>query len=408
MSLLEEDVVLVGTTEEGNAKVALPYTRVNNVEGIGRSFNTYYSVGDVVYVDSNLSVALKCTTDGTTSADEIDISAKNIGDTVTDGSVVWQVCNRISDVTSVNGKTGDVVVDLPVGFMYFSLEKTVPAGRLPALGATYNRALYADLWAWANERGLVKSESEWQAIASANNGNCAYYSSGDGSTTFRVPKLPTSIVGDVPSEVPVVGNGMTLGLFGNFGMSSDSQANIYGISTAYGTSAGSTDPTGTLLKSTTVGITTDDTKSGIVAKMTSTKITGRWLIVAFGVAHNIGETDVANVMQAVEQVQTSVGTLEQGVGTAVDYIVESYRNGTEWYEVYKSGKVRQGGKISSSTVTYLKAFKDTNYTITTNLGSNSTNGFWASYFPYEKQPTYFKCTYDTHAVRDWIAEGQGA
>ena len=204
--------------------------------------NTTYAVGNVVYVDSNLSVALKCITAGTTSNAELNISTKNIGDTVTDGSVVWQVCNRTSDVTSVNGKTGDVVVDLPVGHMYWSVEPNVPAGRLPTLGATYNRALYADLWAWANEVGLVKSESEWQAIASANDGNCAYYSSGDGSTTFRVPKLPTT--------------------------------------------------------------------SGIVAKTSATKITGQWLIVAFGVAHNIGEADVADVMSAVEQVQTGLGVVE--------------------------------------------------------------------------------------------------
>lgn len=110
MSLLERDSVLVSTTENGDPIVDLPFTRVNNVEGIGRSPNTTYSVGDVVYTDTNMQVALKCTTAGTTSADELDISGNNVGDTVTDGTVVWQVCNRTSDVTSVNGKTGDVVV----------------------------------------------------------------------------------------------------------------------------------------------------------------------------------------------------------------------------------------------------------------------------------------------------------
>ena len=311
-------------------------------------------------------------------------------------------------VKSVNGQTGDVVVDLPVGHTYFSFEKEVPVGRLPAFGALYNRNLYADLWAYAQERNLVVSESEWQAIASANDGNCVYYSSGDGSTTFRVPKLPTTIASDVPSEVPVVGNGMTLGLLGDFGMSADSQANIYGNLNAYGTSAGLTDPTGTTLKSKTVGITTDSTKSGIVAKMSATKTTGQWLIVAFGVAHNIGEADVANVMQAVEQVQTGLTATDNKITGIIDYIVESYRNGTEWYEVYKSGKVRQGGRIKSGTTTYLKPFKDTSYTITSNLGSNSTNGFLASYYPYQKNATNFVCNYDTHAVRDWVAEGQGA
>jgi hypothetical protein len=56
--------------------------------------NTSYAVGNVVYDKSNLSVALKCTTAGTTSSSELDISTKAVGDTVTDGSVVWEVVKR--------------------------------------------------------------------------------------------------------------------------------------------------------------------------------------------------------------------------------------------------------------------------------------------------------------------------
>ena len=109
MSLLEEDVVLVGTTEEGNAKVALPYTRVNNVEGIGRSANTAYAVGDIVYVDNNKKVALKCTTAGTTSSGELDVSSKAIGETVADGSVVWEMISRsefAGSTSTTNGASG--------------------------------------------------------------------------------------------------------------------------------------------------------------------------------------------------------------------------------------------------------------------------------------------------------------
>lgn len=94
MSLLEEDVVLVGTTEEGGSKVALPITRVNNVEGLGRYAGTTYSVGDVVYVDSNMQVALKCTQGGTTSTEELDLTGKAVGAEVEDGSVEWKLISR--------------------------------------------------------------------------------------------------------------------------------------------------------------------------------------------------------------------------------------------------------------------------------------------------------------------------
>ena len=421
MSLLERDSVLVSTTENGDPVVDLPFTRVNNVEGIGRCANTIYSVGNVVYTDSNLSVALKCTTAGTTSNTELDVSGNNVGDTVTDGTVVWQVCNRTSDVTSVNGKTGDVVIDLPVGHMYWSVEPNVPAGRLPAMGATYNRALYADLWAWANSVGLVKTESEWQAIASANDGNCAYYSSGDGSTTFRVPSIKTWTKG--ASSVEEVGSYLEAGLPNVEGVIGTTNDYLNQSTGAF--YAGNSALRGTFhVEQTNAIVAFDASRSNSIYGNSDTvqppSLVGMWLIVAFGIAHNIGEADVANVMQAVERVQTGLGTLEQGVGTAIDYIVESYRNGTEWYEVYKSGKVRQGGYKGASknggyTCTFNKPMSNTNYTA---LAFGRANGNWLA--AAELQTTS-RSTTSIHIVAsayndnegnytgfDWVVEGQGA
>lgn len=325
MSLLERDTVMVSTDEEGNAVVDLPHTRANNVEGLGRSFNTYYSVGNVVYVDSNLSVALKCITAGTTSNAELNISAANIGDVITDGTVVWQVCNRISDVTSVNGKTGDVVVGLPVGHIYWSVEPNVPTGRLPAFGATYNRSLYADLWAWANERGLVKSESEWQAIASANDGNCAYYSSGDGSTTFRVPSIKCWVKG--ASSVNEVGSYLEAGLpnaTGSVGLIGSASSGFYSIENEGALSSANANGisrqfdyqnnAGSDIKD-TIKFNAHDSNPifGNSDTVQPPSLVGQWLIVAFGVAQNVGNADVTNVMQAVEQVQTGLGIVEDKV-----------------------------------------------------------------------------------------------
>ena len=331
-------------------------------------------------------------------------------------------------VKSVNGQTGDVIVDLPVGFMYFSVELTVPTGRLPAFGALYNRALYADLWAYAQERGLVISEAEWQAIASANNGNCAYYSSGDGSSTFRVPKLPNTITADIADELAVKGNGMSVGFEGYAGATgglfnegADGRLRLrkeaYGLDVSTGYNGGYD-----LNTSRIIGITTDPTKSGIVAKTSATKITGQWLIVAFGVAHNIGEADVANVMHAVEQVQTSVQVVDNKITGISDYIIESYRNGKEWYEVYKSGKVRQGGHLKHTntvvvtTVSFLKPFADTNYTIYGSLNSTDTSSGVVTYrgasilaedFPPQSTTSFQMVTHQLTG-KYWVAEGQGA
>lgn len=60
-------------------------------------------------------------------------------------------------------------------------------------------------------------------------------------------------------------------------------------------------------------------------------------------------------------------------------VVERYVNGTSWYRVWSDGWIEQGGNISDSTITFLKPFSNTNYTITTNNRNNSTSGNTATY-----------------------------
>lgn len=83
-------------------------------------------------------------------------------------------------------------VGLPLGFEYTRLTgQTAPLGGVDYLGQTATRAMYADLWAWLNEYkpDAIVSESDWQSLYSSQNGNVAKYSTGDGSTTFRFPRV---------------------------------------------------------------------------------------------------------------------------------------------------------------------------------------------------------------------------
>ena len=100
---------------------------------------------------------------------------------------------------------------LPVGFEYFTINKNIRTGSLPLLGGLYSRELYADLWSWVQEQpGYLISETEWQAKFQANNGNVPFYSSGDGSTTFRVPSLKCWVKSG--SEITEVGSYLEAGL----------------------------------------------------------------------------------------------------------------------------------------------------------------------------------------------------
>lgn len=77
----------------------------------------------------------------------------------------------------------------PLGFHYLHPYGTVPADSIICNGATYSRALYKDFFDYITTQGWVKTEAEWQTIATRDNGFCPFYSSGDGSNNFRTPKF---------------------------------------------------------------------------------------------------------------------------------------------------------------------------------------------------------------------------
>lgn len=79
---------------------------------------------------------------------------------------------------------------------FLGTRAAMPGGHLPADGQLLSRTTYADLWA-AISSGVLKSvtEANWQASA-AHRG---MYSTGDGSTTFRMPDLNGAQSGSIIS-----------------------------------------------------------------------------------------------------------------------------------------------------------------------------------------------------------------
>jgi len=70
---------------------------------------------------------------------------------------------------------------LPVGTLMWFTGNTAPGGYLVADGTLHSRATYPDLWSWIVTSGnLAVSDAAWDE---------GQYSPGDGSTTFRVPKV---------------------------------------------------------------------------------------------------------------------------------------------------------------------------------------------------------------------------
>jgi microcystin-dependent protein len=165
---------------------------------------TTYAADDIVYTSKlNAKYYLLCITGGTTGSVEPSFVGAESNTQITDGTVVW----RVQTATSQEKAAG-----VPVGFEYFQMNPNVPEGSLPLLGGVYSRDTYKDLWAWVQlQGGYLKTEAEWQTLSTANNGNVPFYSSGDGSTTFRVPSLHCWIKGS-DGSAQLVGSYLQAGL----------------------------------------------------------------------------------------------------------------------------------------------------------------------------------------------------
>ena len=126
---------------------------------------------------------------------------------------------------------------------------TVQDGYLLCDGSAISRTLYPELFA---------------AIGTT-------YGAGDGSTTFNLPNGTLRLLGDT---VPVVGNGITIGLTDgskNAGMNMNITYGLSALVGNYGKPVGSSLGSGTTAQE-TLGLTTDSTKSGMIADLSATEI----------------------------------------------------------------------------------------------------------------------------------------
>ena len=120
--------------------------------------NTTYNIGDVVCNKSNLKVALKCRTGGTTSSGELDISTKVVGESVSDGSVVWKVVSRdLSEEIKNNADNFENYLPLSGGTMNGAIRELtaksmgdgLEGGRInfEKAGDDYPNSCYLDVYA---------------------------------------------------------------------------------------------------------------------------------------------------------------------------------------------------------------------------------------------------------------------
>lgn len=250
------------------------------------------------------------------------------------------------------------------------------------------------------------------------NGCAWYYILDTVNVRFKLPIVnPSKEELITANSLPVIGNGTTIGLTNGTntgGLAASSY--VYAKVDKYGTPVGTTIGSGTNL-SNTVGLTTEADKSGMIADLSNqtTVFSGKKYLYFY--VGNFSQSAIEQTAGLNSSLFNSKVDLANGVSQAdVDYIIESYRNGTEWYRVYKSGWCEQGGyKTSSSsnstweTITLLKNYIDTNYHVSVtyeltgipsgNSSSIGTKGYTVSSFDVCRNQQYLKGIF-------WETKGQ--
>lgn len=85
-------------------------------------------------------------------------------------------CELSNDIDSIKSSF--------VGSVSYFPSATAPSGWLALNGQLVSRTTYYDLWSFANSSGNIVTDSQWASLSAYGS-----FSSGDLSTTFRLPNL---------------------------------------------------------------------------------------------------------------------------------------------------------------------------------------------------------------------------
>ena len=97
------------------------------------------------------------------------------------------------------------------------------------------------------------------------------------------------------------------------------------------------------------------------------------------------------------------------VADGIDFVVESYQNGANWYILYKSGRIEQGGEYTATgSLTYLKPMADTNYKLTLSPHMNINAQVYWSDFAFDKTTTGCTMRNTNPNGGDWEVKGMSA
>lgn len=257
--------------------------------------------------------------------------------------------------------------------------KSVPANVQLYSGQLLSRAAYeAHSGLVFSGKRTVVTESEWQSYASAHDGMCPYYSSGDGSTTYRMP----CIKGVHPKFVAALaeaGQYVAAGLPNITGYL-PWEAGTYTFEGAFYRNSRTT--AADKIGGTVSGYNSIDFdasrsnpiygNSDTVQPPALTFLLGEYVVGSVAV---VGEADAESLLAGQTLLDAKVGALEGGVGRATAYVTETWSSGTSWYRKWSDGWIEQGagwrGIGNRATITFSSPFTNLPTLLVTGEGNSS-------------------------------------
>lgn len=265
-----------------------------------------------------------------------------------------------------------------MGDFWFSVDGTIPAGGLPHLGHLVSRALYQDFYIWLEGNKILLTDAEWLAYAEANGGCCPYYSSGDGSTTFRTPSYPDTflkVVNDMNGASVYQKEGLPnitghIRTFTEYNKSNASFASGMVGGAFYWQTSWDTDSSKAYSTSTNLTSGSSDTARNVPfdasrcssiygnsKNVTPKNISMLIGVYAVGAIVPVGVTDAEKIMNELVRMNT------------IPHIVDTYTSENSWYRVWSNGWIEQGGTSTAEatdvTISFPISFTTTNIQITT-------------------------------------------
>lgn len=305
-------------------------------------------------------------------------------------------------------------IEMPVGFEDYVSYTELDPGQLIRNGQLVSREIYSDLWNFVQSKpSMLLTEEEWQANLTANEGlACNYYSAGDGSTNFRLPKasvivlpdpnpeninkystdtqrniLGRQVIGSISSYSPTNGDFVkgTTGAFYGIGRQYISNSvwsnDIAGSSTYINPDPTTNVPSGMNTGDTFLNNINFDASKSIGAEHTGNEvkpktITKLPIVYAFGRIVNAGELDFQTVVQKQNDL-----TLNHQIKSFTDLTQIGLTNGIEQFQ--DIGK----NLPENSQITYRVWEKDNH----NHVLYPSTSGI----FTMEKAITFCRCFYNS-------------